>query len=58
MHNAGLAGMARRVPEYADVLLPFTTVGFHGTLLLIYSTLIFMKSIHIYLSNTTHANYS
>lgn len=51
MHLAGLSGMARRVPEYADIFLPFTTLGFHGTILLILSTFIFIKSINIYFSS-------
>jgi heme/copper-type cytochrome/quinol oxidase subunit 1 len=44
MHLAGLAGMARRIPEYADSLMPFVVIGFHGTLLVICSTLIFLRS--------------
>lgn len=57
MHLAGLSGMARRIPEYADFFIPFITVGFHGTLLLIISTLIFIRSFYIYLSNINHSNY-
>ena len=57
MHLAGLSGMARRVPEYADFFIPFITVGFHGTLLLIFSTITFIRSYFIYLSHINHANY-
>jgi len=57
MHLAGLSGMARRVPEYADFFIPFITVGFHGTILLIFSTLTFIRSYFIYLSHINHANY-
>jgi heme/copper-type cytochrome/quinol oxidase subunit 1 len=57
MHLAGLSGMARRVPEYADYFTPFTIVGFHGTLLLMYSTIIFIRSFNMYLSNVLHGNY-
>ena len=58
MHLAGLAGMARRVPEFADYFLPFVTIGFHGTILLIISTLIFIRSYYIYLSHINFANYN
>ena len=57
MHLAGLSGMARRVPEYADIFIPFITVGFHGTLLLIFSTLTFIRSYFQYLSHINHSNY-
>ena len=57
MHLAGLSGMARRVPEYADFYIPFMVVGFHGTILLIFSTITFIRSFYIYLSNTNHSNY-
>lgn len=57
MHLAGLSGMARRVPEYADFFIPFVTVGFHGTLLLIFSTITFIRSYYIYLSHVNHSNY-
>ena len=56
MHLSGLSGMARRVPEYADIFIPFITVGFHGTILLILSTLIFIRSYYIYLSNNIYNN--
>ena len=57
MHLAGLSGMARRVPEYADFYIPFMTVSFHGTILLIYSTITFIRSFYQYLSHITHSNY-
>jgi cytochrome c oxidase subunit 1 len=56
MHLAGLTGMARRVPEYADIFLPFTTIGFHGTLLLLISYTIFNQSLYVYLTNSIHSN--
>nr|AAB03570.1 cytochrome oxidase subunit I [Euglena gracilis]ALQ28774.1 cytochrome c oxidase subunit 1 [Euglena gracilis var. bacillaris]CAA69263.1 cytochrome-c oxidase [Euglena gracilis] len=57
MHLAGLSGMARRVPEYADIFIPFMTVGFHGTFLLIFSTLTFIRSYFQFLSHINHSNY-
>ncbi len=57
MHLAGLSGMARRVPEFADYFLPFVTVGLNGTILLIISTLIFIRSYYIYLYHINHSNY-
>jgi heme/copper-type cytochrome/quinol oxidase subunit 1 len=57
MHLAGLSGMARRIPEYADFFIPFMTVGFHGTLLLIFSTLFFIRSFFFFLSHLSFANF-
>ena len=57
MHLAGLSGMARRIPEYADFYIPFMTVGFHGTILLIFSTVTFIRSFYQYLSHINHSNY-
>lgn len=57
MHLAGLSGMARRIPEYADFFIPFMTVGFHGTLLLLFSTITFIRSFFIFLSHVQHSNY-
>lgn len=57
MHLAGLAGMARRVPEYADIFLPFTTLGFHGTFLLLLSTWVFTHSSFLFFSSCTHNYY-
>ena len=57
MHLAGLSGMARKAPEYADYFTPFTVVGFHGSLLLMFCTLIFVGSFHIYMSNVFHRTY-
>ena len=58
MHLAGLAGMARRVPEYADLFIPFITIGLHGTILLIFSTITFIRSYFIFLSHIQHKNYT
>jgi cytochrome c oxidase subunit 1 len=57
MHLAGLSGMARRIPEYADYFIPFMTVGFHGTIMLMYSTIVFIRSYYIYLSNMVYNGY-
>ena len=56
MHLAGMYGMARRIPEYADNLIPFTIVGFHGTLILICSSLLFIRGMHMWSSVHVNSN--
>ena len=48
MHFAGISGFSRRVPEHADVFLPFTLVNTHGTFLILLSMFIFLR-LHVYL---------
>jgi heme/copper-type cytochrome/quinol oxidase subunit 1 len=43
MHGAGVYGMSRRVPEYADVFLPFFISGSVGMILLLGSVLVFFR---------------
>jgi len=57
MHLAGITGMARRVPEYADFFIPFITIGVHGTILLLFSTITFIRSITTYLTHIQIQNY-
>lgn len=43
MHEAGLMGMSRRVPEYADVYMPFYSLGTVGLVLLVVSVLLLVR---------------
>lgn len=57
MHLAGLAGMARRVPEFADFFLPLVTAGTSGTFLLILSVFIFLRASFLSWSSILWASY-
>lgn len=57
MHLAGLTGMARRVPEYADFFLPFVTVGTTGTWFLIASVILFLRACFLTWSNPLYASF-
>ena len=57
MHIAGLAGMARRIPEYSDIFIPSVTVGTTGSFLLIFSVLILLRSMLMTWTNVIYANY-
>jgi len=57
MHLAGLAGMARRIPEYADYFIPCVTVGTTGTFLLIFSVFILIRSMFMTWSNPIYGSY-
>ena len=57
MHFAGLSGMARRIPEYADIFLPSVIVGTTGTILLFISVIILLRSFFFCWSNPIFANY-
>ena len=43
MHQAGLLGMSRRIPEYADVYYPFFTLGSVGIILLVLSVVVLFR---------------
>lgn len=57
MHFAGLSGMARRIPEYADIFIPSVIVGTTGTLLLLISVFILLRSCFFSWSNPIFSNY-
>merc|ERR1712195_401715 len=57
MHLAGLAGMARRVPEYADFFMPCITVGTTGSFLLVFSVVILIRSMFMTWSNPVYGSY-
>jgi len=57
MHFAGLTGMARRIPEYADIFIPSVIVGTTGTFLLLLSVLILLRSFFFNWSNIIYSNY-
>ena len=58
MHWAGMSGLSRRIPSYSDYFISFTIVGYHGTLLLLYFTLIFIRTQFILCSGLTYSNYN
>lgn len=43
MHLAGIVGMARRIPEFADFFLPFIIISTHGVFILIFFLLFFIR---------------
>ena len=43
MHNAGIGGMSRRVPEYADVYWPYLNIGSVGLIYLLASVIILLR---------------
>lgn len=57
MHLAGLSGMARRVPEFADFFIPFVTCGTTGTILLILSVITLLRSTFLTWSNPVYGSY-
>jgi cytochrome c oxidase subunit 1 len=47
MHEAGIMGMSRRIPEFADVYMPFYSLGSVGMVLLVASVLVFLRIFSI-----------
>lgn len=57
MHWLGLAGMSRRVPEFIDMYQPSYTIGFTGTILLIWAVIIIVRNLYISVTKPVFASY-
>eukprot|EP00994_Dinema_validum_P005792 NODE_399_length_1744_cov_40447.451917_g54_i1.p1 GENE.NODE_399_length_1744_cov_40447.451917_g54_i1~~NODE_399_length_1744_cov_40447.451917_g54_i1.p1 ORF type:complete len:496 (-),score=-60.49 NODE_399_length_1744_cov_40447.451917_g54_i1:114-1601(-) len=57
MHYAGVLGMARRVPEYADVFYPYMLQGSIGSIITLFSTSVLLRSIYSAGTSTPHSYY-
>lgn len=57
MHSQGLAGVCRRVPEYADTTLTSQLTCTIGLILLVWGTCLQVRTIYTSLTCATHASY-
>jgi heme/copper-type cytochrome/quinol oxidase subunit 1 len=56
MHLAGIVGLARRIPEFADFFLPFIILSTHGAIILIFFIFLFFRGFFIPFFNSFFFN--